>query len=216
MTEKHIFFQSGTLRLEGLLERMPGEQAMIMAHPHPLYGGNMHNPVVAAVLSAYLRKGYSTLRFNFRGVGQSEGQYSEGIGEQEDVRSALTFLAEQGLTRFDLGGYSFGAWVCASGLKSWTRVQRFGMVSPPVAVMSFDFFPFDKRVAWIIGAEGDDIAPPAMIREQIPLWNPDVIFKVIKGSDHFYGGQTQEIETLVGAFLEKSDYDSSNASRPEK
>lgn len=204
MTEKHIYFRSGAIHLEGLLERRPGEQAIVMAHPHPLYGGNMHNPVVAAVLSAYLHKGYSTLRFNFRGVGRSEGQYDEGIGEQEDVKSALAFLVEQGLTRFDLGGYSFGAWVCAFGLKSWIQVQRLVMVSPPVAFLSFDSFALDKRVGLIIGADGDDIAPPAMIREQIPLWNPEVVFKVIEGSDHFYGGRTQEIVSLVEDFLEKS------------
>jgi len=204
MTEKHIYFRSGAMQLEGLLERRPGEQVIVMAHPHPLYGGNMHNPVVTAVLSAYLHKGYSTLRFNFRGVGRSEGQYDEGIGEQEDVKSALAFLAEQGLTRFDLGGYSFGAWVCASGLKSWVQVQSFIMISPPVAFMSFDSFTLDKRVGLIIGAEGDDIAPPAMIREQIPLWNPEAVFKVLEGSDHFYGGRTQEIVALVEDFLEKS------------
>ena len=70
--------------------------------------------------------------------------------------------------------------------------------------MSFDSFTLDKRVGLIIGAEGDDIAPPAMIREQIPLWNPEAVFKVLEGSDHFYGGRTREIEALVEDFLEKS------------
>jgi hypothetical protein len=204
MTEKHIYFQSGPLKLEGLLELVSGAQGIVMTHPHPLYGGNMYHPVVEAVLKAYLHTGYSTLRFNFRGVDQSEGHYDDGIGEQEDVKNALAFLAEQGKNRLELSGYSFGAWVCAFGLRTLSQVERLVMVSPPVAFMSFDSLARDSRIELIIGADGDDIAPPALIREQIPLWNPEAVFKVITGSDHFYGGRAREITDLVEDFLARS------------
>jgi alpha/beta superfamily hydrolase len=201
MAEKQIFFQSGPFRLEGLLDLMPGTQGVVVTHPHPLYGGNMYHPVVEAVLKAYRHQGYSTLRFNFRGVDQSEGQYDNGIGEQEDVKNALGFLTEQGKTRLELGGYSFGAWVCAFALRTMRQVERLVMVSPPVAFMPFDSLGRDRRIALIIGADGDDIAPPPLIREQMPLWNPEVVFKVIAGSDHFYGGKAPEITDLVENFL---------------
>jgi hypothetical protein len=204
MTEKHIYFQSGPLKLEGLLELVSGAQGIVMTHPHPLYGGNMYHPVVEAVLEAYRHKGYSTLRFNFRGVDQSEGEYNEGIGEQEDVKNALAFLSEQGKSRLELGGYSFGAWVSAFALKTLSRVERLMMVSPPVAFMSFEALSRDPRIELIIGADSDDIAPPALIREQIPLWNPEAVFKVITGSDHFYEGKAREITDLVEDFLARS------------
>jgi hypothetical protein len=80
MKEERVFIQAGKVIIEGLLAKAPGEKAVIVTHPHPLYGGDMNNSVVAAVVEAYSSKGYTTLRFNFRGVGQSEGKYDEGIG----------------------------------------------------------------------------------------------------------------------------------------
>ncbi len=111
--EEHIFFYSGGLKLEGLLDAHAGQKAVVVTHPHPLYGGSMHSNVVEAVLRAYAGKGYTTLRFNFRGAGASEGVHEKGIGEQEDVGAALAFLREKGKSAIDLAGYSFGAWVNA-------------------------------------------------------------------------------------------------------
>ena len=80
MTEERIFFESDGLQLEGLLDAQPGEKAVVITHPHPLYGGEMHNDVVGAISAAYIKAFHTTLRFNFRGVGASEGEYNEGMG----------------------------------------------------------------------------------------------------------------------------------------
>ena len=201
MAEEHIFLKSQLLQIEALADIKPGKKAAIMCHPHPLYGGDMYNPVVDAVVTAYSQKGYSTLRFNFRGVGSSEGTYGNGIDEQEDVLSAMEYFGSLGKSNIDLGGYSFGAWVCASGLKNWKQVKRLVMVSPPLAFMSFGFLTYDPRIKLIIGADMDDIGPVDMIAEMLKTWNPDILFKIINNSDHFYAGKKAEIGHIVENFL---------------
>ena len=89
MTEEKIRFLSKDLLIEGLLCIQEGEKGVVVTHPHPLYGGTMYNQVVKTLVEVYQNKAFSTLRFNFRGVEGSEGNYDEGKGEQEDVRSAL-------------------------------------------------------------------------------------------------------------------------------
>lgn len=108
-----VFFLSGGHRLEGLYTPGTDEKGVVVTHPHPLYGGDMNNPVVATVANAYRRRGYGTLRFNFRGVGLSKGHHDDGNGEQADVRAAAAWMAEKGMTCLHLAGYSFGAWVNA-------------------------------------------------------------------------------------------------------
>ncbi|MDV7394009.1 hypothetical protein RZS08_21700, partial [Arthrospira platensis SPKY1] len=94
--EETVFFPCGSLRLAGALRLAPGTDAVAITHPHPLYGGEMNNPVVELLAALYQRRGYTTLRFNFRGVGASGGRYDEGRGEQDDVRAAAACLAGLG------------------------------------------------------------------------------------------------------------------------
>src|SRR6516162_8179534 len=115
MKEEQITFSSGELMLEAMIAR-PGtstvKRGAVVCHPHPLYGGSMYNNVVEAALEAMWRMGWATLRFNFRGVGESEGEHSGGSGEADDAAAATRFLAtELGLKPGDivLAGYSFGA-----------------------------------------------------------------------------------------------------------
>lgn len=207
MTEKRVVIESGGLKLEGLLEQGRGGAGVAVTHPHPQYGGSMHNNVVESLVKAYGKAGYSTLRFNFRGVGRSEGQYDEGVGEQVDVRGAVEYLRDLGMTSVDLVGYSFGAWVNARGIQDVSDVARMIMVSPPVNFMDFSFLVgvqnFEPLLI-ITGAE-DDIAPPDMIRKMFSKWNKDATFQIIQGADHFYGGKTGDIEAIVGKFLRKEE-----------
>ncbi|MCP4668948.1 MAG: alpha/beta hydrolase [Deltaproteobacteria bacterium] len=201
MNEEPVFFQSQGVKLEGLMTNAPGERGVVITHPHPLYGGNMHNNVVASLVKVYWEEGYSTLRFNFRGAGQSEGNYDEGAGEQEDVKAALAYLDGLGKPSIDLAGYSFGAWVNALGLKDFDLVKRTIMVSPPVNFMDFSFLEYDSKIRLVIAGSDDDIGPPDMIKNMIKKWNPKVQFNIIQGADHFYGGKTGEIEKIIRDFL---------------
>ena len=186
--EEHIFFNSGGLKLEGLLDSHAGQKAVVVTHPHPLYGGAMHSNVVEAVLRAYAGNGYTTLRFNFRGVGASEGVHEKGVGEQEDVGAALAFLRERGKSAIDLAGYSFGAWVNAQVMGGNGRIHRMIMVSPPVNFMDFSFVKHCAKLRIVITGSLDDIAPPDMIAEVLPGWNKEARLRIIEGADHFYAG----------------------------
>jgi len=203
MAEERIFIPVEDFNIEGLINESPGNKAVVITHPHPLYGGEMNNNVVLSIVNAYHQKGYTTLRINFRGVGQSGGSYADGIGEQEDVRATIAYLSDMGKTAIDLAGYSFGARVNAMGLDSYELVDRLVMVSPPVAFMDFSFLGYNSKIRLVISGENDDIAPPAKIKELIPTWNPETEFKVIDGTDHFYSGGATEVEEIIKDFLTK-------------
>ena len=196
--EEVIDFTSGGLRLVGALARTAGSKAVIIAHPHPLYGGDMDNPVVLAIQQAYLNQGFSTLRFNFRGVGASEGRFDNGVGERADVQAALAWAAGLGLTDIDLAGYSFGAWVNA-GIVAGCR--RMVMVSPPVAFMNFDPLVAIERLSLIVTGDRDEIAPAEMVDRWRIRWNPASAFEVIPGADHFYTGFLKMLEDILAAHI---------------
>ncbi|OPX37687.1 MAG: hypothetical protein B1H12_04235 [Desulfobacteraceae bacterium 4484_190.2] len=205
MKEERVFIQAGEVKIEGLMDNAPGEKAVIVTHPHPLYGGDMSNNVVEAVVHAYRQKGYTTFRFNFRGVGQSEGNYDEGVGEQEDVKAGLSYLNGLGKSSIDLAGYSFGVWVNALGLKGFDHAKRMIMVSPPVNFIDFSFLGYNAKIQLVIAGSEDDIAPPRMIKGMLQAWNPEVNFDIIQGADHFYGGKTDEIKTIIRNFLDSKE-----------
>jgi len=201
--EKNVVFESGDFKLEGLLDRAQGDAGVVITHPHPQYGGSMSNNVVESLVIAYGKAGYTTLRFNFRGVGRSEGHYDEGEGEQTDVRSAVSYLKNMGLNAVHLAGYSFGAWVNARAMGGPNDVERMIMVSPPVNFMDFSFMDYTPQLQLVIAGSRDDIAPPDMIRKLLPKWNKDSAFTIIQGADHFYWGETGEIESIVLDSLKK-------------
>lgn len=202
MKEERIFFKSNGLKIEGLISEGQTKNGVVVTHPHPLYGGAMHNNVVESVVRAYGEKGYTTLRFNFRGVDRSEGVYDNGSGEQEDVRAAVAYLSGLGKRSIDLAGYSFGAWVNAQCIETLTDVKRMIMVSPPVNFLDFSFLKYCAKIRLVIAGSEDDIAPPAMIKDMIPAWNSEAEFNIIKGADHLYWGKTDELETMIGGLIE--------------
>ena len=135
--EEHIIFLSGAHTIEGLLEKNSETNGVVITPPHPLYGGNMHNNVVMAVSQIYQKLDYTTLRFNFRGVGSSQGSYGDGIGEQQDVKAAIAYLVDLGVKHIDLAGYSFGSWVNGHLNCAKSGIANMVMVSPPVAFIEF-------------------------------------------------------------------------------
>ena len=205
MAEERIFFDSGGLSMEGLLDNLPGDNAVVIAHPHSLYGGTMHNNVVKAVAHAYQEEGYSTLRFNFRGVENSEGEFGNGIGEQQDVKGALRYLQTLKKSRIDLAGYSFGAWVNALGLDKFEEAQRLIMVSPPVSFIDFSFLTYNPKISLVICGTRDEIAEYKRVEKMVPKWNSEAVFRVIQGADHFYSGYEEELMEIVRTFLKEED-----------
>ena len=135
--EKKVFFESYELKLEGLLNKGESDKGIIITHPHPLYGGDMHNYVVESIKKVYRKKNYTTFCFNFRGVGESQGNYDNDQGEQEDLRSALSFIASTGINQVELAGYSYGAWINSLVACKDASIKNIVLLSPPVAFIDF-------------------------------------------------------------------------------
>jgi len=201
MVEK-IKFLSENYEIEGLFNKRDKNKGVVITHPHPLYGGDMYNLVVETIVHVYNIKGYSTLKFNFRGVGQSQGQHDNGMGEQKDVLAALSFLADMGMERIDLAGYSFGAWVNAHvAIQEDIFVENMAMVSPPVGFMDFHAISAMNVLKFVITGNRDDIAPAGAVKKMLPTWNPDARFEIIDGADHFYGGYLGQLESVLSSCI---------------
>lgn len=183
--ETLILFESEReVILEGLLLRS-GQRAALVTHPHPVYGGDMHNPVVEAVCAAYQEKGCSTLRFNLRGVAGSGGAFDQGDGERRDIRAAMDYLLRAGIESIDLIGYSFGAWLLGN-LELPSEVAHQIHIAPPVAFMDYAGVASIPRLRTVIAGENDDIAPPDQIRGMMKTWNDKAKLHVLPGGDHFF------------------------------
>ncbi|MFP4032277.1 MAG: alpha/beta hydrolase, partial [Desulfococcaceae bacterium] len=175
---RKIDFPAGKIRLEGLLAEGAMDRGVVVTHPHPLYGGEMRNPVVETVADVYARRGLTSLRFNFRGVGGSGGSYDDGRGEMDDVRAAVAYLRERGVQKIDLAGYSFGAWVAARMEMEAEGVDRLILVSPPVDFLSFADVDRLPRLALTVVGDEDDFGATERVRALATRWNPDARFEI--------------------------------------
>jgi alpha/beta superfamily hydrolase len=198
---EQIAFTSGDLTLEGLFTAGASDRGVVVTHPHPLYGGDMYNPVVQAVADAYQQNGYSCLQFNFRGVGRSAGQFDNGRGEREDVIAAIDCLTDRGLTLVSLAGYSFGSWVNAHLTPAMAPVDHQIMISPPVAFIDFATVQTIPTLTFVVTGGRDEIAPPDRVAPLLPVWNPTAKMEIIPEADHFYGGCLDRLTALVSAQL---------------
>jgi len=203
--EKSVIIESDGLHLEGLLSEGTKPFGIVVTHPHPLYGGDMHNHVVTVVTDFFQQKDFYTLRFDFRGVGGSQGTYDEGEGEQKDVAAAIGFLESQGVKKVVLAGYSFGAWVNAKLCQNQSFEGDMIMVSPPVGFIDFSDIEKLEALKLVISGQNDDIAPPDQIKELLPVWNPEANFKVLAGGDHFYGGDKTALTQALAHYFEDKD-----------
>ena len=194
---KKVRFFSENFEIEGLLNKKDEKKGVVVTHPHPLYGGDMYNLVVETIVHVYNIKGYSTLKFNFRGVGRSQGTYDNGDGEQKDVLAALSFLGDMGMEQIDLAGYSFGAWVNAHAVQEDVAVKNMVMISPPAGFMDFSTIGPMERLKLVVTGSRDDIAPADVVKQMCSVWNPNARFVVIDGADHFYGGYLNQLEAVL-------------------
>lgn len=163
---------------------------LVVCHPHPLYGGDMDNPVVVRAAEVGSETGLSTLRFNFRGVGRSTGLHAQGEGEQDDLKAALAMLQSRLPQGRPLGlvGYSFGAWIAARVAGPALTLASLCLVAPPLGM--FDFGPLDGAGMDIllVAGTGDPYCPPPALTA---LANriPSARTVTIEGADHFFFGK---------------------------
>lgn len=196
--EEKVTFQSDGLKIEGLLEKGTGRYGVVITHPHTLFGGDMYNVVVESLAKCYRQKGFTTLRFNFRGAGRSQGQFDDGVGEQADIASAVSFLKEtHDIDDVDLAGYSFGAWVNAIACSKGMDINRLIMVAPPVAFIDFKDVDHLPNLFLVVSGSNDEYAPPELIRKLLPAWNSSARMEVIDGGDHFFFSHSSDLEMIM-------------------
>jgi len=191
MKEERVFIPSNEVQLEGLLSSQEASSfrgGVILCHPHPQYGGDMGNPVITTCAEVASQEGLYTLRFNFRGVGKSQGSYGEGIAEKEDVRAVAGYLHSR-LKGDDLPlilvGYSFGAWV---GFPIAADDERFvGMVAvaPPLGIYDFGFLKGCKKKKLFIAGDKDLFCPLALLEKWYQHLDEPKSLAVIPNADHF-------------------------------
>ena len=191
----------GDIHLEGILDRQETNKAVVVTHPHPLYGGNMDVPVVCRMAACFQSAGFAVLRFNFRGTGGSTGNFDNGRGEQDDVKSALAFLSDQGYDQLFLAGYSFGAWVNAHVVSAGVEVTDHIMISPPAALLSFNSVDKLPHTGLIVTGEDDDLAPDFMVHDLVSKWQISPRVEVLSGVDHFYAGALDTLEEVLSDYL---------------
>jgi hypothetical protein len=198
-SEERIFFEAGETRLEGLYAAAEGPRGAVVCHPHSLMGGDMQNPVVETVVEALFRAGYTTLRFNFRGVGGSGGAFDEGRGEQEDVLAAVAFLEAQEIREILPAGYSFGAWVMAGALPRRALAPAL-FVAPPFAMFPFNLPSLRDRVGLIVCGDEDPYCP--VDGAQAMAAELSCVLQILPETDHFFGGGLAQLDSAVAAYAE--------------
>lgn len=203
MNETPVIFESDGLILEGCIVYGDPARAAVVTHPHPQYGGDMQNPVVQSIARVYQKKGYTTLRFNFRGTGKSQGRYAEGEGEVRDLAAAFAFLEKQGYAAIDLAGYSFGAWVNVHAAGEVRPASQI-LVAPPAALMDFSQTGTIAGLKLVVTGSEDEFAPPRLIEPLVRRWEPDARFHVIEGADHFLFGCLDELEAALTAEITRA------------
>lgn len=177
----------------------------LVLHPHPQFGGTMHNKVVARAAKALQEAGVEPLRFNFRGVGYSTGEYDEGRGETDDARIALDYLLEQQphAREVIVAGFSFGSAVGARLGCADSRVQRLIIIGAPARLHDIELLTRCTKPKLFIHGELDEIAPLAPLTElleQIPASSPHKL-ETIAGAGHFFDDQLPELMQVIKEFV---------------
>ncbi len=208
MRQTSISFKSKGAVLEGVLASPQGLSgpfpAVAVCHPHPLFGGDMENGLVLAVCRALSEKGFMTLRFNFRGVGNSEGEFTKGERELDDVDAALDLLRgwrDVDRKRLGLMGYSFGASMVLGSLSRYKAARAFALVAPPLAsVDANDGGGAGKPMLFIVG-DRDRLVPGDSLKEKVGSAHPSAELVTVAGADHSWRGHEDEAARRVADFF---------------
>jgi alpha/beta superfamily hydrolase len=211
VSEHRVNFNSreaSPIQLEGILHLPPGEEGkrpgVVICHPHSLYGGSMGVPLVVAIAKGLAQRSVVALRFNFRGVGHSQGTYANGKGEMADVAGALDFLEGQKSVdreRLYLVGYSFGAGVGLRHAENDPRIAAVAVVAPYVENPSESLLRSYTQPKLFLVGEGDTVCPTEWLRTFVaPLPEPKAL-RILPGTDHFFWGLEREVAEIVGEFI---------------
>jgi len=195
-------------RLEAMLDEPPAVRAgVVFAHPHPQFGGTMHTKAVYQGAKAFVRTGCAVLRFNFRGVGTSDGAWDEGRGEKEDFRAALDFMRSRHPdVPLWVAGMSFGAWIALTVGADDSRVTTLVGIAPPLSRYDFETVRTSGKPKFFVQGERDEICPLKEMYAFYSRCHDPKELVVIDAADHLFDGKVLEvgdaIEDLLGDWNE--------------
>ncbi len=194
---QHDFINGPTGRLQNIYRPSSfGKPAVLVCHPHPQHGGTMHNKVTYRIAKVFADKGHAVLRFNFRGVDLSEGEWADGVGEVDDARACIDWLAEKH-SKIWLAGFSFGAYVGLKAVAEDERVERLFAIAPAVSLYDFSFLDHERRPLTIVHGTDDEIVP----YDQVSRWaisHPAAVLHAIDGAGHFF---VKHMDEMLAALL---------------
>jgi alpha/beta superfamily hydrolase len=207
-----VIFNGPDGRLEGRYHHgsLPNAPIALVLHPHPQYGGTMNNKVVYNIFHAFVRRGFSVLRFNFRGVGRSQGSYDHGQGELSDAASALDWMQTYNANATDcwIGGFSFGAWIAMQLLMRRPEIAGFISVAPPANLFDFAFLAPCPSSGLIIQGTADELVPePDVAKLAARLASQRDIrieYRTIPGATHFFEDRQEQLNRMVDDYLKKA------------
>jgi alpha/beta superfamily hydrolase len=207
MKETRVSFLSGGLVLEGMLAVPEGAgpfPAVIVCHPHPLYGGSMDSNVISSLCEALAQASFISFKFNFRGVGESQGEFSQGIGEKEDVEGAISSIStvrKADSRRIGLAGYSAGAGFGLPVGFNNGRIRALAAVSPPFSMFDFDFLKSCLKPKLLISGSRDELIPTDDFLKFCQKLAEPKECEIIEGADHFWWGHESSLADKVAAFF---------------
>ncbi len=206
-----VIFTGPAGRIEGRYHPAARKTAPIgiVLHPHPQFGGTMNNQVAYQLYYAFVNRGFSALRFNFRGVGRSQGSFDHGQGELSDAAAALDWVQSINpeARACWIAGFSFGAWIGMQLLMRRPEVEGFISIAPPANLYDFSFLAPCPSSGLIIHGDKDGVVPPSAVQgliDKLKTQKGIVIEQVIvPGANHFFEGKVEPLMDQVSAYLDK-------------
>ncbi|RME68864.1 MAG: alpha/beta hydrolase [Alphaproteobacteria bacterium] len=198
-------------RLEGRYSpaKTPNAPIALILHPHPQGGGTMHNKVVYHLYHSFSKRGFAVLRFNFRGVGRSEGVFDNGVGELSDAAAALDWMQSfnQNAASCWIAGFSFGAWISMQLLMRRPEIRGFISVAPPANMYDFSFLAPCPSSGLVLQGTADDIVPAASVEKLVGKLKTQkaitIDYQTVAGANHFFDGHHEALASAVDAYLGK-------------
>jgi alpha/beta superfamily hydrolase len=207
-----VIFNGPEGRLEGRYHhsKISNAPVAILLHPHPQHGGTMNNKVVYSLYQSFVKRGFSTLRFNFRGVGRSQGVFDSGQGELSDAASALDWMQTYNPNAQTcwIAGFSFGAWISMQLMMRRPEISGFISIAPPANIHDFSFLAPCPASGLILHGDKDNVVPVSSVdkfSQKLQKQNTIKIdYRVIKDCDHFFQSHLDEMISHVDGYLDKN------------
>lgn len=207
-----IIFSGPDGRLEGRFVQRAGKNTPIalILHPLPQLGGNMNNPIAYQLYQTFLERNFTVMRFNFRGVGRSQGNFDQGVGELSDAAAALDWLQSfnPDARQCWVAGYSFGAWIGMQLLMRRPEITGFISVSPPANLYDFSFLAPCPASGLITHGDQDKIVPQEDIHKMVERLQAqrgiEITHDNIAGANHFYEGYMEKLDKSVNTYIDQN------------